>query len=330
MLAGDDRRDTRVMALDTRGRRVAGFRTRTLRSGRFASYVSPLGSIAGPSGRAARRGRRPLPQRLGRAACERDGRADRRFGDRGLVAIADFTANAIVRDRRGRIVLAGLGRAHARVVPGRGHAADRAWAASIGRFGVVSKRLGSLRGVRLVASEARHVAIDDRGRIVIAGEAYDDDYGCATTSARATPRSPASMVDLRLVALHHAARRRTGAGAAGRPRPRLRGRRQDRVRHGRRRGRLRLGRYRRAAGAGERGLAVRHAAGDAGADGRRTPRAPDSSGRRRSARRGSRTARADADGAGAVHAHADRRGRRGHAGGGRRRASGSTARAARC
>ena len=28
----------------------------------------------------------------------------------------------------------------------------------------------------LVASQARHVAIDDRGRIVIAGEVYDDDY----------------------------------------------------------------------------------------------------------------------------------------------------------
>ena len=51
------------------------------------------------------------------------------------------------------------------------------------RFGIVAKRLGSLRGVRLIASEARHVAIDDRGRIVIAGEAYDDNYGSATTSA---------------------------------------------------------------------------------------------------------------------------------------------------
>ena len=44
------------------------------------------------------------------------------------------------------------------------------------RFGVVVERLGTLRGVTLVASQARHVALDDRGRIVLAGEVYDDDY----------------------------------------------------------------------------------------------------------------------------------------------------------
>ena len=55
------------------------------------------------------------------------------------------------------------------------------------RFGIVAKRLGSLRGVRLIASEARHVAIDDRGRIVIAGEAYDDDYGIRDDLGRSYP-----------------------------------------------------------------------------------------------------------------------------------------------
>ena len=175
VLAGDDRRDTQVIALDARGRRVAGFRTRTLMSGRFANYLSPSDIIAGPGGRVLvaggglfrsgwvaqlepRRARRPALRR------PRAGR-DRRTSPR----------TRIVRDRRGRIVIAGSAEAargsfQAAVarLSARGRL-DR-------RFGVVAKRLGSLRGVNLVASQARHVAVDDRGRIVIAGEVYDDDY----------------------------------------------------------------------------------------------------------------------------------------------------------
>ena len=174
VLAGDDRRDTQVIALDARGRRVAGFRTRTLMSGRFANYLSPSDIIAGPGGRVLVAGG-GLFRSGWVAQLARDGRADRRFGDRGLVAIRDFTATRIVRDRRGRIVVAGSadaarGSFEAAVarLSARGRL-DR-------RFGVVSKRLGALRGVRLVASQARHVAVDDRGRIVLAGEVYDDDY----------------------------------------------------------------------------------------------------------------------------------------------------------
>ena len=44
-----------------------------------------------------------------------------------------------------------------------------------------------LRGVRLVASEIRHVAIDDRDRIVIAGEAYDDEYELRDDLGRSYP-----------------------------------------------------------------------------------------------------------------------------------------------
>ena len=83
VLAGDDRRDTQVIALDTRGRRVAGFRTRTLMSGRFANYLSPSDLIAGPSGRVLVAGG-GLFRSGWVVQLERDGRADRRFGDRGL------------------------------------------------------------------------------------------------------------------------------------------------------------------------------------------------------------------------------------------------------
>ena len=69
--------------------------------------------------------------------------------------------------------------------------------------------------MRLVASQARHVAVDDRGRIVIAGEVYDNEYLLRDDLGRAIPRSPASMVDLRLVlALFLLLLASTGAGAA--------------------------------------------------------------------------------------------------------------------
>ena len=44
--------------------------------------------------------------------------------------------------------------------------------------GSASSPSGSARcaACGLVASQARHVAVDDRGRIVLAGEVYDDDY----------------------------------------------------------------------------------------------------------------------------------------------------------
>ena len=51
----------------------------------------------------------------------------------------------------------------------------------------VAKQIGVLRGVRLIASEAHHVAIDDRGRIVLAGVTYDDDYAIRDDLGRSYP-----------------------------------------------------------------------------------------------------------------------------------------------
>jgi hypothetical protein len=185
VLASDDRRDTRVMALDARGRRVPGFHTRTLMQGRFPRYTGPRTIVAGPGGTLLVAG-----GGLGRsgwvARLRADGRADRRFGDRGLAVIPDFNANAAARDSRGRIVLGGIGESRAdpyqaavtRLTP-RGRP-DR-------RFGVVVRQLGAARGVRLVASEIRFVAIDDRDRIVVAGEAYDDEYILRDDTGRSLP-----------------------------------------------------------------------------------------------------------------------------------------------
>ena len=187
-LAGDDRRDTQVIALDARGRRVPGFRTRTLMSRRFANYLSPHSIIAGGGGRLLVAGG-GLYRSGWVVQLAADGRADRRFGDRGLSAIPDFTANTIVRDRRGRVVVAGStdrsrGPFQAAVarLSARGRL-DRGF----GDGGVVSKQLGTLRGVTLVASEARHVALDDRDRIVVAGEVYDDEYELRDDLGRSYP-----------------------------------------------------------------------------------------------------------------------------------------------
>ena len=187
VLTSSDRRDTRVVALDARGRRVAGFHRRTLMQGRFPRYTNPRTIVAGPGGSLLVAGG-GLYRSGWVARLRADGRADRRFGDRGLAAIPDFSANTLTRDRRGRIVLGGWRMARqpyqaavARLTA-RGRLDPR-----FGRHGVIVRQLGSARGVRLVASEIRHVAIDDRDRIVIAGEAYDDGYELRDDLGRSYP-----------------------------------------------------------------------------------------------------------------------------------------------
>ena len=103
------------------------------------------------------------------------GRPDRRFGRVTPVGTnSDFSVRAATLDRRGRIVLAGtrgsveLGSVTAvvmRLSPS-GRRDER--------FGVKRLQLGAQRGVRLIGSEPRAVAIDARGRIVLAGVAFDD------------------------------------------------------------------------------------------------------------------------------------------------------------
>ena len=48
---------------------------------------------------------------------------------------------------------------------------------SFGTRGMAVKRLGRVPGVHIVSSSANRVAVDDRGRIVIAGQVYDEEYG---------------------------------------------------------------------------------------------------------------------------------------------------------
>jgi hypothetical protein len=88
---------------------------------------------------------------------------------------SDYSVKAAALDRRGRVVLAGtrgsieLGSVQTTVM--RVTSAGR----RDPRLGVRRLELGSQRGVTFIGSEPRAVAIDTRGRIVLAGVAFDDD-----------------------------------------------------------------------------------------------------------------------------------------------------------
>lgn len=120
-----------------------------------------------------------------------DGRPDRRFSRDGWLtgrrdkrsvlrsprALTQVDVASIARDRRGRIVLGGSRietefpwQATVIRLTGRG-AVDR----SFGTGGRKFVGLGQIKGVRIVASEVTQVAVDRRGRIVVAGTVYDDD-----------------------------------------------------------------------------------------------------------------------------------------------------------
>jgi uncharacterized delta-60 repeat protein len=107
------------------------------------------------------------------ARLRRDGRWGRRVNPAGKDR--RFHISALARDRRGRVVAAGwideLDPFDAAAVRLRADGrVDR-------RFGVVQLRLGAgaLPHVNMMASIATAAAVDRRGRIVLAGTAYDDD-----------------------------------------------------------------------------------------------------------------------------------------------------------
>jgi hypothetical protein len=102
-----------------------------------------------------------------------DGRIDWRSTPVGRRS--DFSVRAAALDRRGRVVLAGtrgsidLGSVSTTVM--RITRAGR----RDPRLGVKRLQLGAQKGVLIIGSEPRAVAIDARGRIVLAGVAFDDD-----------------------------------------------------------------------------------------------------------------------------------------------------------
>jgi hypothetical protein len=104
-----------------------------------------------------------------------DGRLDRRFGRVTPLGTRGYdSVRAAALDNRGRVVLAG---ARGEIDSGD----PRAMVMRIGpsgrldrRLGVRRIELGARKGVRFIGSEARAVAIDARGRIVLAGVAFDD------------------------------------------------------------------------------------------------------------------------------------------------------------
>jgi hypothetical protein len=106
------------------------------------------------------------------------GKLDRRFGRRGRVIPVSthdyYTVRAATLDRRRRVVLAG-GRDFADPALMRAAVMRITPAGRLDpRLGVRRVQIGAQRGVHFLASEARAVAIDARGRIVLAGVAFDD------------------------------------------------------------------------------------------------------------------------------------------------------------
>ena len=77
----------------------------------------------------------------------------------------------LIRDRQGRLVVGG--RYDDAVVLR--FTANGRLDRGFGRRGRVEFRLGLVPGVKLISSTAYHLAIDRRGRIVVAGNSYTED-----------------------------------------------------------------------------------------------------------------------------------------------------------
>jgi hypothetical protein len=167
-----------VIALDTAGRRLAQVEVPAPRG---AEYLYQWAFVEGPGQTLLLAGatgsRRPWIARL-----NADGRPDQRFGANGVSIVGGRGLNsaihALARDQRGRLVAVGTRRS-----------GDRRSAAAFFRFsargridrgfgtrGMAFKRLGDVQGVNIIGGSADHVAIDDRGRIVVAGESFDDEF----------------------------------------------------------------------------------------------------------------------------------------------------------
>lgn len=182
------RRDGRVYA--SGGRRLIALDTRGRRDRRVSSHLFAVPGIKFPEVTALAEG--PGKTLIVAGARFRDegfvgrlradGRPDRRFGRRGFAsgfeALERLSTAAIARDRRGRLVLAGMriegedaGDASVVRFSARGRI-DRTFAT----HGRKRFLLGRLRGVKLESSDISELAIDDRGRIVVAGRAYDTEF----------------------------------------------------------------------------------------------------------------------------------------------------------
>jgi hypothetical protein len=176
-----------IVALDAAGRRLAQV---VLPAPQGAGYLNELVFVEGPGQTLLLAGstgsRRPWIARI-----HADGRPDRRFGASGVSIVGGRGLNsaihALARDERGRLVAVGMRRSGDR----RSTAAFFRFSArgridrGFGARGMAFKRLGDVQGVNIVGASADHVAIDDRGRIVVAGQSYDDEFMTRDDQGRA-------------------------------------------------------------------------------------------------------------------------------------------------
>jgi uncharacterized delta-60 repeat protein len=167
-----------LTALDPAGRPLPGFaRGHVPRFTRKSIFVEHF--IEGPAGTFLLAGDVGPDGWLARL--RPDGRLDRRFGHRGyLTGLRRVTPGALARDARGRIVLGGT------LLRPRG---ANPYQATVLRFGAHGRPdrtfatrgrkvflLGRIPGTRISGSSIGAVAIDRRGRIVVAGEVFDEDF----------------------------------------------------------------------------------------------------------------------------------------------------------
>ena len=179
-----------TVALDARGKRVRGFGR--LHLPKRGVYPDAAMLTAGPRGTVVIAVRSEDGSYVVRLRA--DGRRDQRFGRRGIVAgipaLSRINLFAVARDRRGRLVLGGSTyfgaadefRAAVIRLSTRGRA-DRSFATQ----GRKVFQLADVPGVNVYSSGVRHVAIDRRGRIVVAGASYDDDFGIREDTGQPWP-----------------------------------------------------------------------------------------------------------------------------------------------